>query len=212
MMTKVRQWSEVQTVAYISQEAAAERFRSLFDRDVVDLLGANPLPPSLIIILRKTADPATSWERIASSLKKLSGVEEVVYQGEMLADLDRFFRSAWRAAGGAAVGVLFLSFFFTILTVAGQIKSREEFIRVVVLSGGGRWLAQGPFIIMGVYYGLSAGLLALGLVVCFGFIIESGWSVEVSLPSQWIPAFPLLGIVIAVLGSAWTAGRKIKMY
>ncbi|MFH0765096.1 MAG: permease-like cell division protein FtsX [Calditrichota bacterium] len=212
MTGSIRQWQEVQTVTYISQAAAAERFRQLFDRDVIDLLGANPLPPSLILTLKKSADPASAWERIANSLKKISGVEEVVYQGEMLADLNRFFRSAWRTAAGATAGVLFFSFFFTILTVAGQIKSREEFIRVVVLSGGRRWLAQGPFVLMGVYYGLLSGLMALGLVVCFGFIIEAGWSIEVSLPSEWIPAFPILGILIAVLGSAWTAGRKIKMY
>jgi len=212
IVATVRQWPEVQTVTYISPEAAAKRFQQLFDRDVVELLGVNPLPPSVILILKKNADPGASWERIANSLKKLNGVEEVVYQGEMLAELNRFFHSAWRAAGATLAGVLFFSFLFTILTVAGQIKSREEFIRVVVLSGGGRWLAQGPFIFMGVYYGLVAGLLALSLMVCFGFIIEAGWSIEASLPLEWTPAFPLVGMVIAVSASAWTAGRKIKMY
>ncbi len=212
LIEQVKGYEHVQTVEYVSKKEAAERFLDQFDQDIIDALGYNPLPPSIVISMSQDADPSKSWAKIAGRTANLDGVEEVVYEGELLAKVDQFYKRAGKF-GLTGVGMMILiSMIFTILTVMGSIRSRERFIRIVAMSGGSRMMAQGPFIAMGGYYGLLAGILAALIVagVRFGFIVV--WGPDAEVVCWWIPAIAGGGLIFGIIGAGWAAGRSIREF
>lgn len=98
------------------------------------------------------------------------------------------------------------------LTVVGEIKSREEFIRIVAMSGGTRFMARCPFIAMGAYYGFIAGIFAAGLSYVVGWIINAGWGISAIPDYRELAIIPAAGILIAVVGSSWVAGSRIRLF
>ncbi len=200
----------VGSVRYVSKDDAAKRFSDQFGDDVFDLLEYNPLPISLVVALKTGADPASSWERTASSLRSLEHVEDVVYQGELLAQVNRFYNRGGRGVLVAIAITLILSLIFTVLTVYSAIRSREDFIHILLLCGGSRSMARGPFVALGFYYGMVAGLFAAGISTGLVHLLKLGWSMEVDIPLLWLPLFSAVGIVIGMIGAGWAAGRRIQ--
>lgn len=202
----------VRSVKFISQVEAAKRFEEQFGEDILDLLGQNPLPKSLIITLKDDADPATTWEKIALDISAFESVDEVIYDGEILARMDKFYRSTGLIAGSGVLGLLVISITFTIMTVMGSIRAREKFIQIVVMSGGSRSMAQGPFVAMGGYYGMTAGITATLVVYFVRWFLIVVWGEDVTGFVWWIPLLVILGTSIGVVVAGWTAGQRIKQF
>jgi len=202
----------VDRVTYISPEQAADRFRQQFDIDLNDMMGYNPLPSSYIVKLVKEADPATSWQTVSNIITTFEGVDEVVFEGKVLARVERFYQKTG-AVAMVSVGVMVVvSLVFTTLTAISSIKASEDFIRLIALSGGSRAMAMGPFIVMGGYYGALAGGIAVSVVYFMTIMFQLGWEGQTVVPVIWIPFLVGSGILIGVVGAGWSASRKIRMY
>jgi len=212
IVDSIRSFELVSSVKYISQEDAAVRFANQFGEDLFELLGYNPLPSSLVIILDEEADLSKSWETVSRKVSEFGGVDEVVYDGEILAKVNRFYFRSGRIAGTGLIIMLLVSLTFTVLTVMGSIRMREQFIRVVAMSGGSRVIARGPFIVMGGYYGLVAGVAATCIVFCIQWLFTVAWGTDLLSTVWWIPILSGLGITIGVIGAGWAAGRYIKRF
>lgn len=206
----ILQMEHVSGVEFISQLDAANRFKEEFGEDILDLLGQNPLPMSLVISLTELADPAITWEKIALEISGFDSVDEVVYDGEILAKMDKFYQSAGLIVGSGVLGMLIISITFTIMTVMGSIRAKEKFIQIVSLSGGSRMMARGPFVALGGYYGLTAGLAATGIVYFVRWFLIVVWGEDVSGVTIWIPSLIALGVSIGIFVAGWTAGQRIK--
>lgn len=211
LIDSISRFEKVNSLRYISQAEAAERFEEQFGEEVFDLLGYNPLPPSLVITLDEDADPSITWKAVADGISELEMVEEVVFEGDILAKVESFYRRAGSIAGIIIAVMLVVSLTFTILTVLSSINAREQFIRVVAMSGGSRAMAQGPFIAMGGYYGLVAAVFAIGVVSGIKWLLLVGWGAESVVRTWWIPGIIGLGLLIGIVGAGWAAGRRIKL-
>ncbi len=208
LLGRIKLLTDVDEVRYISKTAAAERFSEQFGEDLFELLEFNPLPASLVVTLEEDADPSHSWGRIAGLIEGMEGVDDVVYEGKLLAAVNRFYRTTG-AGVMAAVGVtLIVSVILTILAVQSAIRSKEEFIRIVLLCGGTGLMARGPFIALGGYYGIISGLVASGVMALVGLFIVMGWGIGSVLPPVWIPAQAALGCLVGMIGAGWAAGRR----
>jgi len=201
---------EVGTVVYISREEAARRFSEQFGDELLDLLEFNPLPLSLVVTLSGDADPEVSWDRVARTIATLDGVDDVVYQGDLLARVSSFYRSAGVALAAAVGAALILSLIFTTLSVHAAIRSREEFIRIVSLSGGSKTFVRAPFIVLGGYYGVVSGLIAAGASALLLWMIGIGWNIDAALPVSWGAAQVLAGVCVGMVGAGLVAGRRIS--
>lgn len=201
---------DVGQVKYISPEKAAELFSQQFGVDLYDLIESNPLPSSLVLTLKEEADPANSWAKTADLIAGFDKVEDVVYEGNLLAEVDRFYKTAGMGIGLAVVLTLIVSFVFTILSVQSAIRSKEELIQIITLSGGTRSMARGPFIALGGYYGIISGLTASCIMALLGWFIKVGWGLGSILPAWWIPVWIMGGACFGMIGAGWAAGRRIK--
>lgn len=210
LISQINRIDAVSGIYYVSREEAAEKFKVQFGSEMFDLLEYNPLPASLVIALKQAADPAKTWDAVAIVLREMDGIEDVVYEGNLLNEVYEFYKKAGIALGIIVGVALLVSVIFTALSVEGSIKSREEFIHILSISGGSRAMAKGPFIAMGAYYGLISGLFALGLIELTLWLLYKGWSIGGLLPTFAIPVVFILGAVIGMVGAGWAAGRRIK--
>jgi cell division transport system permease protein len=195
---------------FISRAEAANRFREQFNSNLLDLLGYNPLPPSIVLTLTPNAINSRTWGTLAIQLKNIDGVDDVVYQGELLGEVDRFYSRAGKSLLFVIGGTLVVSFIFTTLTISAAIKSRSDFIRIVLMCGGSTLMAKGPFIALGGYYGAAGGLIASGLAALVSLSVTVGWGIEVKLPMAWIPLMMLAGVLMAASIGEWVAARRIR--
>jgi cell division transport system permease protein len=138
--------------------------------DAFDALGENPLP-TLLIVVPKGGDREDD-ARLATALQALPQADLVQHDAVWRQRLD-----AWLEFGQRVVQVLSVLLGLGALLVVGNtvrldIQSRREEIGVLQLLGASDGFIRRPFLYLGVWYGLGAGLLALGLIAAAGLALR----------------------------------------
>jgi cell division transport system permease protein len=211
---RVRRLPGVESVAWISKQAALERFRaSPFGRAaLLEGLDDNPLPASLEIVLEPAQRNRAGLDALTASLAELPGIDELGYGHEWVEGYARavvLVRSVALAIG-VVLGVA------TLLIVANTIRlsvhARRDEIEILALVGAGRSFVAAPFLLEGLIEGSLGGALALaGLALAFHGVTGSfGSGLELLLghlePSFFNAAQALalvaLGGALGALGSA----------
>jgi len=209
-LTTIRRHPYVKTARFISRNEAAKRFNAEFGMDILDVLQYNPLPASIVVTLATDTYPQIAWQSVANALKDCPGIDEVIYEGELLSQLQNLYQDIGQKSALAVGTTLLISIVLSVLTVMGAIKSRIEFIRVILLSGGTRWMARGPFTALGFYYGLFSGLVAGAITYAvFKFLIY-GWGIQAKPGLLILGGLIAAGILIGALSASFAAGRWIK--
>jgi cell division transport system permease protein len=210
---RVQQLPGVESVAWVSEQAALERFRqSPFGRAaLLEGLDENPLPASLEIVLAPEQRNSRGLEALQAALGELPGIEELGYGHEWVEGYARAV-ALLRGAALAIGGVLALA---TLLIVANTIRlsvhARRDEIEILALVGAGRAFVATPFLIEGLLEGAVAGVLALG-GLAFAFQLATGglgagwvWLVGSTPPSFFGPGeaalLVALGAALGALGS-----------
>lgn len=158
----------------------------------VDALDENPLPSVLLVT------PAGDGALLADSLRTAPGVEIVQHDAEWRRRLD-----GWLRFGGRVALVLALLLGLGALLVVGNtvrldIQSRRDEIGVLQLLGASDGFIRRPFLYLGAWYGLGAGLLALALLTATHLSLQAPLA---ELAGSYGSDFALEGL--GVLEAAW---------
>ena len=152
-------------VAAVELRAPAQGLAELREAglgEAIDALGDNPLPTLLVVTPAGAGGPDDA--RLAAALEALPQADLVQHDAQWRQRLD-----AWLGFGQRVVQVLSVLLGLGALLVVGNtvrldIQSRREEIGVLQLLGAGDGFIRRPFLYLGIWYGLGAGLLALGLI------------------------------------------------
>ena len=155
----LRERSDIANLHWVTPEEGLAEFReSSALGDAVDQLEGNPLP-HLYIVTPKTDEMA-----LADALRALPEAEQVQHDAvwrERLKQWLRFgTRLAWVLALLLGIGALLV----VGNTVRLDIQSRKEEIGVLQLLGATDGFIRRPFLYLGAWYGLAAGVLAIALL------------------------------------------------
>jgi cell division transport system permease protein len=167
LASELRQRKDVHRIDIVTPEQGLKEFRELSDlAGTIDLLGSNPLPMVLKI------SPNDDGQKLATDLQAVPEAESVKYDGQWRQRLN-----AWLGLGERVVWILAVLFGLGVLLVVGNtvrldIGARRDEIGVMQHLGATDGFIRRPFVYLGAWYGLSAGLLALGLVVLAGIAFE----------------------------------------
>jgi cell division transport system permease protein len=210
---RVQRLAGVESVAWVSKEAALERFRaSPFGRAaLLDGLDENPLPASLEIVLAPDQRTRAGLDALMARLEGMPGIAELGYGQEWVEGYARAV-SIVRGVALAIGAVLALA---TLLIVSNTIRlsvhARRDEIEILALVGAGRAFVATPFLLEGLLEGALGGLLALaGLALGFHALLGFGSGLELLLgnadpvffgPGQ-AAAWVALGAALGALGSA----------
>lgn len=153
------------SVNLINKEQAAEKLKADLGEDFVSFLGSNPLLNSLEVKLNANYANTDTLLIIEKGLLQKNYIKEVVYQKDMINNLNKNTR---------AIAFFILIFSGALLVVAIalinntirlSIYSQRFLIRTMYLVGATRSFISKPFIFKGVRQGIIAGIIASILLV-----------------------------------------------
>lgn len=169
--------------------------------DAIDTLDENPLPHVLILT------PGGDEMLLAESLRQLPEAELVQHDTQWRTRLD-----GWLRFGGRVVWVLGVLLGLGALLVVGNtvrldIQSRREELGVLQLLGATDGFIRRPFLYLGAWYGLAAGVVALSLLAAAGQALHVPLA---ELAASYGAAFVLQGFgpleALLVLAASTTLG------
>ncbi len=157
---QLRADAQVEDVLLRTPEEGLAEFREMADfADALALLEDNPLPAVLVVTPVTGIDPLV----LAQRLRALPGIDFVQHDAQWRARLTAWLdfgrRLALAVAALLGVGVLLV----VGNTVRLDIQGRAEEIQTVQLLGATDGFVRRPFLYLGAWYGLFAGLLALAV-------------------------------------------------
>jgi cell division transport system permease protein len=154
----------VATVEYISKEKAAERFEKEFGRKIENVLDVNPLPPSCIVFMKEGFRNLQAIEQISEKIVAMDGVDEVVYQKQILSLIDRYINLVYLVGGGIGIILIIIASVLLHNTIRLTIYARRDIIEIMTLVGATRSFIKRPFLVEGFLQGLFGSVIAAGLL------------------------------------------------
>ena len=161
-MAQLDEQAGIDSVAFRTKEEALTIMKERWGESgyLLDSLGENPLPASILIKVSSIED-ATKVSEFAGGLE---GVEDVQYYqetGEKLTSV----------TNGLQIGALAVMAFLIVVcvvVVSNTIKltvfARAREIRIMKYVGATNWFIRGPFMAEGIIIGIIAALVASGLM------------------------------------------------
>lgn len=209
---------EVETITLISKSRALDEFRAQFpdDQHLLDGLGINPLPASLIITVAPAFRSPESIRRWVQRLERLPGVTQVQYSREWIENVETIIGYLELAAVG--IGALLVVASVTIIasTIRLTVYARRDEIEIMRLIGATNSFIKIPYLLEGATLGAVGGVLAVLLLrasfeVYASHLGQSGRFLGIDAGLAFLPLRVSVQLVAAglVLG---TAGSYVSLF
>lgn len=220
---------EVLLVTYVSREEALEAFKERHKNDqsilaALDELGENPLGAVLNIKARDPSQYASVAEFLESDgTLSQSGVPIIdrinYFENKVAIDrLTQIISSADKLGFALTLVLAIISMLIAFNTIRLTIYISKDEISVMRLVGASMSYIQGPFVVVGVIYGLVAGLLTLILFIPMtywaGTVTESFFA-GFNLFSYYLRHLGEIALIILVSGvmiGALSSALAIRKY
>ncbi len=219
---EVESYPEVETVEFVSRQAAFERFSKRLgdDADLVEGLGPEVLPASLEISLADDWRSEPALAAVVERLRKDHRFDDLQYGQGWLEKLEAFLLLL-RVSGSALGGFLV---FAALVIVANTIKltlyARQDELEAMAMVGGTSLFIKLPYLVEGALQGLLGGLTALGLsFLVFQVLLQktlgsllliTGIDTIHFLPPVWQAMLIVGGGLIGLLGSLFALRKFVR--
>ncbi|HDQ44912.1 MAG TPA: ABC transporter permease [bacterium] len=200
---KIRRDSAVESILYISKEAALQRFQEEFGEDIQELIGENPLPASLQIRIHTQKGSVEEIEKIAAAVQIMDGVDEVVYHKNLIRLVREYGLIILAVGLGLFILLLFSSVFLIANTIRLTIHAQTRNIEVMKLVGATKAFIRRPYLIQGFLEGGIGGAIATGILLIAHVFLKSRFP---GLFTFSLPVWPLplvFSLFLGYAGSRW---------
>lgn len=162
IMRELNQYKGIADLEYRTKEDALKIMKERWGESgyLLDSLGSNPLPASIVV----EVDSLENAVDIAERAKYIDGVDEVLYYRETVEKLTKITHFL-------QVGALIIMGFLVVVSVvvvSNTIKltvfARAKEIHIMKYVGATNWFIRGPFIVEGIIIGVIAAVLSSGLI------------------------------------------------
>jgi cell division transport system permease protein len=214
ILNTLKSRQDVESTKYISKEEAMNELKKVLKNSyVLEGLPENPLLPAVEIKFKKELVTPNIIKTISEEIKKLNGIDSVVY-GENIVETLYLLKKSIR--NGSFIVFLFIStgvIFVVYSTVKILFYRKKEEIEIMKLLGATKGFIRKPFIIEGLTIGFLGGILVTIGISAFYFALTYRLSIIVPilktliLPHEVIILPPLLGIILGITGAFIALGR-----
>jgi cell division transport system permease protein len=219
LRAKVAEDSAVSGIEFVSRDQALASFRNRFPSEerLLNGLGDNPFPASLVLKIVPRFRTSQAVADLVQKLQALPEVEEVLYNRDLIEDLAAGLR--YLRLLGILVGAVLAVSMVTILanTIRLTLYARREDIEILRLIGATPGFIKTPFFLEGALLGgVGAACSLLLLRAVFGFaetkmaLHGTFWGLGAGLsflPARLMVAMVMLGILLGFLGSVVSLGQ-----
>lgn len=149
------------SVHYISQQQALKEHIETLGEDPTQYLGYNPLRASFELSPIAAYANVDSIAVIEQQIIREKGVDEVLYQKDIVKQLNSNLSQAYISIVVITIILLFIALALITNTIRLQIYSKRFIIHTMSLVGATGWMIRRPFIRRNVLMGFCSGILAL---------------------------------------------------
>jgi len=214
--SQLQAWPYFSKIEFTSRQQALEQHIEELGEDPRDLLGFNPLFDSYD--LHPTAQYSTpeGMAEIEQKLSELPGVDRVMYQKDLVQQVESNINKASIVLMLVAGVLLLIAMLLIVNTIRLQIYSKRFLINTMTLVGATGWHIKAPFVAKNVLMGLIAGIFALGVLALGVWYLRDKMDIilfPITVENVLLVSGVVLGcgLVLTVLASLIATGRYIRM-
>lgn len=218
----IHELMEVSSIKYVSKSDARLLYERFFgnQKGILEGLDLDILPASFEIRLKKEFYRGQGVKGFVKKLSRIKEITDIQYGGEWISRLSTIVHLL-RWGQLIVGGILFLAISFIISnTIKLSIYARKEEIEIMRLVGATEGNIKIPFLIEGLFQGVSGAILSLGLLFLLyqSFLLKSGPFIKASLgpiefsflPWSSIGGVISVGAFLGFLGSYLSLARFLK--
>ena len=210
--------SYVEKVNVVSKEDALKLYKDANKNDPVllELVTADIFPASLEV----SAKEITSLPQIRDDLKSFAGVEDVMYQKDVIDSLTNIIKNVRVVGLIVIVFLLLMSLMFVVVVLSLRIALKRQEISIMRLLGAGVGYIVLPYMAEGMLYGVLGSVIGwLGLFTLYLYAtpqLISFFGSIIRFPVSWMVFAALLGggvlggAIIGVLASFVAVRRFVR--
>ena len=150
----------VESVTFIEAEAASADLEAQLGESFVDFLGYVPLSDVMDLRMKPDWSTTTELKAAVSRMEQIPGISEVVWQSELLEQIEQTIERLVVPWAGLALLFMFAAFALMNNTIRLTIFARRFVIKTMQLVGAHPRAIRSPFIQQGVFYGVISGGIA----------------------------------------------------
>lgn len=201
------------SVSLINKEQAAEKLKIDLGEDFVSFLGSNPLLNALDIKLEESYANTDTLQIIEKTLLQKPFVKEVVYQKDMINNLNKNTKAVAFFILIFSSALLIVAIALINNTIRLSIYSQRFLIRTMYLVGATRSFISKPFIFKGLRQGVIAGIIA-GIMLAIFLVLSTKFIPDLlQLQDENVLMILFIGIIfIGVVISALSAFLAVLRY
>lgn len=204
----------IEEVQYISKIEAARIFKREFGEEINTVLEFNPLPPSFKIFLLDEYRTTTKADEIIKAIKKIRGVEDVIYRRELLELIEKHSRLLYNLGLGLGILIGISAIFLVSNTIRLTIYAKRKSVQTMKLVGASRWFVRAPFLVEGIIQGLIGGLVAASIIYYLLTFVSGFLSTDLAefiyIENSFYVFVIALGVFLGLFGSSISVRRFIS--
>ncbi|GAB3959779.1 permease-like cell division protein FtsX [Spirosoma harenae] len=152
-------------ITMVTKEEAAKEFIAETKEDFSKFLGENPLHDSYRIKLNEGYFEEAKLQEVKQDLEQMSGVFEVVYQENLVDNINRNITKIYALMSAFAIILLVIIVVLMNNSIRLALHSQRMLIRSMQLVGATNGFITRPFLGRGIWQGFVAGIIAVGLLL-----------------------------------------------
>lgn len=201
---------------YISREEALQEHIDNLGEDPQKFLGYNPLTDAFEVNLHAEYAQIDSIHVIEQSLLALPYVDKVIYQADIVKQLDSNLQEASLILLAIALALLVIALVLISNTIQLQVYSKRFLINTMRLVGATPWVIKWPFIRRNMLMGIEAACVALLMLAATYYYFVNRLGIRLfALTEQNIAiiivAVVFVGWLITFFASLAATNRYIRM-
>lgn len=209
---------KIKNLKYVSKDEALVIYKELNKKDplLLEMVTAEILPASLEV----AATDINYLPELASILKETKGIEDVVFQEDVVKNLTSWSATIRKIGLGLIAFLFTISILILIIIIGMKMATKSGEIRILRLLGASYWYTSGPFLLEGIIYGIAGAILGWGaayisLLYATPFLVSFLANIELlPIPIWFMLALVggeiLMGALIGILSSFIAVRRFLK--
>jgi cell division transport system permease protein len=196
------------SVSFETKDAAARQASQNPDiRDALNVLGSNPLPASLNLVVRKLAE-LSQFNALAQATPIVDKTTPTDYNSDVISKLNAVITIIEWVGAIIAIILMTISIVIIMNTIRTAVYARRTEIEIMKLVGATDWFVRWPFILEGMLGGLLAAIFSGAVVyAAYRVFVQAAQGHLLSVPydgryTVTLLAFLLVGgVAVGAFGS-----------
>lgn len=163
----------VSKVEFIDKEKAKISFLKETGENFQKVLDENPLPNSFKVSIQPDIVNENTIDLLTEKIKKLNGVEEVIYDNQTILKIFRFLKIIQYLFYPLSILLVFLSIYLVYSNNKLLIKQNQNLFNTMKLVGSRISSIRIPIILNGFFIGLISSILSLLIIISLSFLLTA---------------------------------------